>query len=871
MKFFVKILKLFTIIVIFVSVLLFSASLLLQDRVADIVLKSINKNISTKLAVGSVRLSFLRKFPKASLQLRNVLVSSSPGFNAESFHPANTDTLLAARVVSVEFRLTDIINGIYNIESISASSGRLNLFSDSAGHVNYDISVKGEKNNNDVFTIDLQKIVLDDINTTYNNVATKLYINGLLKGGRLKSKIAGDDIDFSAVADIDLDSLQIYNTSIAHLAAIEVDLNLRSSRDTILFNKGTLKIEDYSFGLTGSITNQENIDLKIYGNNIDISKIRSYIPDKYQDLVSEYNPSGIMTLECMVTGSITRTSNPHLEISAQLNSGQVTYKKSDLTIRNLSFEGLYSNGSGNEPSTSVLKFRDIRAKLGSSDYSGELLVKNLEHPWSEGQIKGRVLPEEIKEFFNISKITTAGGSVDLDLKLSGYFKNEGKFTLTDFFEMKPEATLLFNKFDIGVNNNQHLVTSINGKLALSKIVEATDFHFNYKGQNIIINGSFTNLPEWLSGKAVQMIAKGDIIFDKLKPEAFFREKPTEEQENRSALSSYNLPDDLILDISFKIDSLSYKSFSSSNMFGTLTYKPRLLTFNSLNMLSLNGSIAGNGFIIQKNTKDIIARANFKVSDINVNKAFTVFKNFGQEFLKAENISGELSGEFSFLLPMDTLLNPNIPALTAEGKYQLINGALKDFDPVKQLSKFIELSELENIRFEKLENDFFIRENFLYIPQMDVRSSAADLTVNGKHSFENNYEYHVKVLLSEILSRKRKNSKNNVTEFGAVEDDGLGRTSLLLKLESKGDDVKVGYDIKAAGNEIKTNIKSERQTLKSILNQEYGWFKGDTTANPRPAEKTRFRISWDDSDSLKTTIDSSSVKKQGLLKNLIKKK
>ena len=66
--------------------------------------------------------------------------------------------------------------------------------------------------------------------------------------------------------------------------------------------------------------------------------------------------------------------------------------------------------------------------------------------------------------------------------------------------------------------------------------------------------------------------------------------------------------------------------------------------------------------------------------------------------------------------------------------------------------------------------------------MDVKSSAADLSVNGKHSFDNDYEYHVKMLLSEILSKKRKKNKSNVTEFGVVEDDGLGTTSICLKID-----------------------------------------------------------------------------------------
>jgi hypothetical protein len=156
--------------------------------------------------------------------------------------------------------------------------------------------------------------------------------------------------------------------------------------------------------------------------------------------------------------------------------------------------------------------------------------------------------------------------------------------------------------------------------------------------------------------------------------------------------------------------------------------------------------------------------------------------------------------------------------------------------------------------------------------MEVKSSAADLSVNGKHSFDNDYEYHVKMLLSEILSKKRLKNKSNTSEFGVVEDDGLGRTSLLLKIEGKGETVKVGYDIKAASSEVKNNIKSERQTLKSILNQEYGWFKSDTTVKQKPADKkSRFKITWEETEGVKTTPEPPVVKKESVVKSIFKKK
>jgi hypothetical protein len=476
-------------------------------------------------------------------------------------------------------------------------------------------------------------------------------------------------------------------------------------------------------------------------------------------------------------------------------------------------------------------------------------LSGFDHPRAEILLKGKVFPGELKEFFDLQNISAAGGSVDLNLKMAGYLNNKKNYTVSDIIDLKPEADLSFNSFTLGLQNNRMLFRQVNGNLSVSNLIKAKNFLFTYKGQRIKVDGEFRNLPEWLAGRPVQMIASADFSFDRFIPEMFLKDSASSDQSTLKK-TAFAMPDDILLDINFKIDSLNYKTFSSSKIAGTLNYKPGVLTFKSLNMQSLSGTIAGNGFIVQNSSKSVIARGSFNVTKIDVNKAFRTFHNFGQNFLKAENIAGTLSGSLSLLLPMDSMLIPQIKSLTAEGKYSLVQGALINFEPVKQLSKFIELSELENISFEQMENDFFIRNNFLYIPQMDVKSSAADLSVNGKHSFDNDYEYHIKMLLSEILSKKRMKKKSSLSEFGVVEDDGLGRTALSLKIVNKGEDVKVSYDLKAVSSEVKNNIKSERQTLKTILNQEYGWFKSDTAAKKKPVERSRFKIKWDETDSTK---------------------
>ena len=69
---------------------------------------------------------------------------------------------------------------------------------------------------------------------------------------------------------------------------------------------------------------------------------------------------------------------------------------------------------------------------------------------------------------------------------------------------------------------------------------------------------------------------------------------------------------MVLDINFKIDSLKYKTFSSSGISGTLNYKPKLLTFKSFNMKALKGTISGNGFILQNYNKSVLSKGIFNV-------------------------------------------------------------------------------------------------------------------------------------------------------------------------------------------------------------------------------------------------------------------
>ena len=154
--------------------------------------------------------------------------------------------------------------------------------------------------------------------------------------------------------------------------------------------------------------------------------------------------------------------------------------------------------------------------------------------------------------------------------------------------------------------------------------------------------------------------------------------------------------------------------------------------------------------------------------------------------------------------------------------------------------------------------------------MDIMSSAFNINLSGKYSFDGVYDYHLKILLSDLLSRKARQNNSDINEFGVIENDGLGKTALYLKITGDKNDNRIAYDVKNLGATIKKDIQEEKSNLKTILKEEYGWYAHDSIPANKKDETRKFSITWEEADSVRT-IKPETNEKLLPLKNLLKKK
>ena len=364
MKLAAKILKIISILFVSVLVLLFSVSLIMQNKVAGLILNSLNNNFSTKIETGSYRLSLIKKFPKASVELKNVLVHSSPDFDRASFKGINTDTLLTAKSASIDFRTIDILRGAYTFTKISVRSGNLNLFTDTSGHDNYDISRNEDETDGAAnVRLNLNRINLSDVAFVYNDLRVDLIIRGIFKEGRFKSKIRGNNIDFDGNSKMIFDLFQLGSTSIRQSIPADLEVGLNQNEKGTFFRKSTMRIENWDFVLTGFVASDNYLDLNVAADNIDISKITRFVPEKYNEAVSGYHPSGNLKFNWITKGKPTSTEDPHYDITFSLKNASIDYNRSDLKIDRFSFDGGFTNGTKNRPQTSAFNVTNFTARL----------------------------------------------------------------------------------------------------------------------------------------------------------------------------------------------------------------------------------------------------------------------------------------------------------------------------------------------------------------------------------------------------------------------------------------------------------------------------------------------------------------------------
>src|SRR5207253_6309188 len=110
-------------------------------------------------------------------------------------------------------------------------------------------------------------------------------------------------------------------------------------------------------------------------------------------------------------------------------------------------------------------------------------------------------------------------------------------------------------------------------------------------------------------------------------------------------------------------------------------------------------------------------------------------NFGQTTLQDKHIKGTLTATLDFSGSWSNQLVADQKSLRASSTLIIDRGELIGFQPLLSLSRFVEVEELQHIKFSSLQSSVQIENKVISIPRTTIRNSVLNLDVWGTHDFD----------------------------------------------------------------------------------------------------------------------------------------
>ncbi|MGQ9846980.1 MAG: hypothetical protein ACUVQP_05680 [Bacteroidales bacterium] len=846
-----KIIKRFFLYLVLIIIFLIGTGIILafiySDEIKQFAINQVNLYLNTEIQVKEVDFSIFKKFPDATIVLKDVVVKSSKTYNTKDFK-FNTDTLLKSQIVLLQFNLWDAIHNKYNLRAIQLEKAKAMLCYDKKGKTNFAILKETSDNTNDSFAIKLERLTFIETNVCFYNASNNFELEAYSKKIKFKGDFYKDDFTLITNGKIDLKKLMIKNVNYlkANEAIIDVDLKAHNNEFTI--KRGSITLGKINFYLSGTYEfNDETdvIDLKINAQKLSLANIIKSLPDIYQSYFKGTQADGFIDFNAKISGGISYKISPRIKVNFKLVDGQLENTNTNVQLSHFFINGSFDNGLKQNLESTSFTIDTFYTIMNDSVIQGKFSIFNFSTPLVKLKAKGGLNLSLWKLLLNLDTFQVLQGMVSFNIDYIGKIKKLSQITASDYQNAIVKGVLNIKDAAVQLQNNPYLVEQVNGTFYFhNNDVQTDNAILTVNGSQIVLKGILRNLLAFLMLDNQKLNATTQLNIDKLNLNNW-------KSKNNNSNIGFVLPSNVHLISELTVNELTYNKFSANQVHGFIELNSSGLYYNNLQFNTIEGTSNMNGKISINDQRELTMQAEVKLKNINIKKTFQTFDNFGQNFLTDKHLQGKLNADIPFLqIKWDSTLNIIDKDVILDANIEINNGQLIEFEPIYDLAEYIALSELKQIKFSTIKNDISIKDRKIIIPNMEVKTSAFNIEVSGEHTFDNQIEYRLKILLREWLANKAKKNKRENQEFGIEENDGLGSTALYLIIKGTSDKYKITYDSKKMKEQAKESLKKEKQELKTILHEEFGFFKKDSTIinqqkKQEKIKKTKFKISWEE--------------------------
>lgn len=784
-------------IVLFLIVTYIGLAFYINTNKKDILAKvtaEINENLNGEFRAENMEPTFLQGLPLISLRLNNVTVKD----NQWTKHKK---TLLTANDFNISINSMAFLRGAVEIKKIEISDAKIYLYEDVSGYSNTAIfkSKKEQKAEGESSSFaEIKAFELNNVNFISDNQRrNKLFDFQIdaLKG----------DIDFISEgwkATLRLEALAksfAFNTKHGSFmknknlkGKLEINFNDEKQALTILPND--LKIGDTDFNVGGEFNvGKKNSQFSI---NIKVDKIlwkeaSNILSDNISFQLDRFDLEKPIAVTCDIVGDLNAEGDPLIYVKAKVKDNRLHIP--DGIVDNCNFNGIFTNeyrkGKGFDDPNSAVKLYGFTGEYKQIPFiMDSAIINDFNKPFATGIFKSNFELSKLNNAIDADLLQFSDGKANVELrfradivnleitkpKFSGLInieKGDVTYTPRNLRFKNTNVALQFTESDLLIKNIQLQ----SGKSVVFMEGDIQNFLNLYYSdpQKIVLNWKVRS-PQmhmaeflgFLGGRKTNRVAK--------------RQTKNSFTENLNFLF-----DKSNVAMQVKIDKFYYNKFYATNVQAEVLLSESGINIKKAVINHADGQVNISGKLEQgKSSNHFLMNTN--VSNVNIQKFFHAFDNFGMETMSSKNLKGFLFAKAS--------LSGNI---TNEGKmfprsmkgtvdFDLKKGALVNFDPIRSVGKFaFPFRNLDTITFTNLDGKLDIEGEKIKIHPMKINSSLLNMDLAGIYSFRKGTN-----IVLDVPLRNPKKDKDITDEELLEERRNRGIVIHLLATDDESGKVKI---------------------------------------------------------------------------------
>lgn len=808
----VKIIFYLSLSFIFICIALVSLLFIYQDDVKQVLLGEINKHLKAEVKIDpkNIDLTIIKTFPDCSMQFNDILM-------LEALQIKKRDTLLYAGQLNLHFNISDIWNKKYDIKKIKLKNAIAKPCLTKNGRPNYIFWEEADnKNKSDSINFNLELIEVENCHVIYRDKQKTFKTDLLIKNLNFKGNFSDNEYDLNSKGKIVINQISANKKTLLKNKDCNLSVDLEVKGNNYLLQKTTISLNKMMFNLNGNFVYNDSIqkiNINYGAEELDIATIMSLLPEHQKQKANDYKSDGIFYSK----GNFTYSSNSNFKLLCEfgIKNGEVTYKPKDTKAKNINIDGklIYSN------TISKLDLNNVYLKLNNDELKGNFSITDFQNPFLTFSVNANANLENLQSFWPIDTLSKLKGNITINSDVEGFLSDLKNQTFSNKVKLNLNATV-FN-LEAQFKGDENLFAIENCSVtAKDREVEVKDLKLKRGSSDILLNGKIPGIFNYLSDKTYPLIITGNLFSNYIRLEDFMMKYSASEDK-----SAPLIPSNIQFKLNAAILKLSYAKFQAQAITGEIEIKNQKAIISEMKLQTMQGEAEIDAFADNSNNKlEVVLQS--KLKNINVTDMFLQLNNFGQTTLQNENLKGFATAEIEFSGSWSNSLEADLNSINSTIDLSLDRGELINFKPLLSLSKFVDVQDLQKIKFSNLKSKIDIKNKTIFLPSTSIKNSALNVIFWGTHSFDNMINYHIELLISELLSKKR---KDNQEEFGPVENDPDNKRSAFILMTGSVDKPIIKYDRKGLKENIRKDLKEEKQNLKQLLKEELGLFKKDSVS------------------------------------------